>query len=415
MADKKTIKRLISKGLTGREAGLLTFHDNWEVDHGRPDLLSKSDFEKMRASLKDNQDISDYNRMVDAYRAVDYTLKAGLVICLEARENLNLATSIGEKYFMLNTVKMARIQQPVLMTEKEYQEKKAKQREEKLQEKLNLFQAANIRAAGIATEEQLQEADDDIEMLLINNEEIGDRAAEDILKALPADLEFQGEKISEIMDRANERGKLSTEDAADLFLEIELTGEQLYQTGLPEFVDWIDKYQYEQAAIIMNPSPELLDDKGYYTGEDGLQWLETLAENRVDIYEEKHVNICVNTARGQIKVFLAIAELFQTISELFGFSLMEDIDRQYELLESDVEQYNRAAKPSNITQYYPPEWNVSKISLAKLKPDKSEIEYLRERMAASLGEGWWTEKYSFEVQEDIRLAIKQLVTVRGEE
>ena len=316
---------------------------------------------------------------------------------------------------MLNTVKLARLQQPVLMTEKEYQDKKDKQREEKLQEELSLFDAAVMRAAGIATAEQLQQANNDIEMLLIDNEELGDRAAIDILGALPANLEFQGEKISEIMDRANERGKLSTEDAADLFLEIELTGEQLYQTGLPEFVDWIDKYQYEQAAIIMNPSPELLDDKGYYTGEDGLQWLETLAENRVDIYEEKHVNICVNTARGQIKVFLAIAELFQTISELFGFSLMEDIDRQYELLESDVEQYNRAAKPSNITQYYPPEWNVSKISLAKLKPDKSEIEYLRERMAASLGEGWWTEKYSFEVQEDIRLAIKELVTVRGEE
>ena len=72
MVDKKTFKNLISKGLTGKEAGLLAFHDSWEVDHMRPELLSESDFEKLKAGLVERQDIASYNRMIDAYRAVDY-------------------------------------------------------------------------------------------------------------------------------------------------------------------------------------------------------------------------------------------------------------------------------------------------------------------------------------------------------
>ena len=414
MVDKKTFKNLISKGLTGKEVGLLAFHDSWEVDHMRPELLSESDFEKLKAGLVERQDIASYNRMIDAYRAVDYTLKMARIISLEIESSLNLLYRVGHDYLIHNSVKVARLRQPVVFTEKQYLELKAKQREKKLQEEWTLFEAAMMRVMELATDEQKEEASQDPDELVQLYPDIGDEAAIQVLKALPDGFTFEGEKLEEIMDKP---GSLSTDDAADLFLEAKLTGEQLYQTGLPEFVERIDNYQpglYDNdpygsrdVSILVDPSPEILDENGYYKGEDGLAWMSTMTDNsRIDEeLKAKSFKTLVAQAKAKIKVFLAFYELFQALSDVLDFSLMEDLDKYYEDVEDDVELYNSAARPRAPLQYFPPDWKLSSISLSKLKPDKKEKEHLRDRMAMSFGDNWWTSNF----QIDIKEALGELV------
>ena len=52
MTTKTDIKKLLSKGLTGKEAGKLVLQDNWEYDHMRDDFLSERDLSAIKASLK---------------------------------------------------------------------------------------------------------------------------------------------------------------------------------------------------------------------------------------------------------------------------------------------------------------------------------------------------------------------------
>jgi len=495
MADRKTFKRLIAKGLTGREAGLLAFRDNWEVDHGRPDLLSKSDFEKMRASLKDNQDISDYNRMVDAYRAVDYTLKMTKIATLEIKELLSMLYHIGEDYFTHNTVKIARLSQPVVMTEKQYRERMAAQRERQFKELYSFYELLDPWSVDEVASRDIQDKCPDdkniLEWLYEEHHDLYQEAIQrlirviqedklmpviiqdkdrDRLKALEQDreqarLELPINKLSreELIDEAMEGGILEKDPEAEKkwkalreqeeklrkqfykdgyvdqdkliqhlqsLLDVDeyklgdellidyvfCSGQDLYQSGLPEWIRWIDEYHPgyytddygKGVAILVDPSPSLLDENGYYSGEDGLRWLEE-STSRALIEDGRKVRILASTTRGNIKAFMAIRELFQAVSDALGFSLMEDIEQYQEDIEGHVNQYNGAVRPRRPLVYFPDEWKLSTISLAKLKPDKRETEHLRERMAVSFGDNWWKSGEIKDIREDIRLALRDMI------
>ena len=75
MTTKKDISKLLSKGLTGKEAGRLILEDNWLVDHMREGFLSPKDVSAIKAGLKTTQDIQDYNSYVETYRIIDYSPK----------------------------------------------------------------------------------------------------------------------------------------------------------------------------------------------------------------------------------------------------------------------------------------------------------------------------------------------------
>ena len=77
MTTKADIKRLLSKGFTGKEAGRLIFHDNWLADTGRGGFLSEKDVSSLKAGLKGDKDIKEYNSYIRLYKYVDYTLKSG--------------------------------------------------------------------------------------------------------------------------------------------------------------------------------------------------------------------------------------------------------------------------------------------------------------------------------------------------
>ena len=192
--------------------------------------------------------------------------------------------------------------------------------------------------------------------------------------------------------------------------------QDLYQAGLPEWIEWIDEYTpgldddagWKGVAILVDPSSHQLDKNGYYDGRDGLAMMESLTGKI--LRDEAEVKNMATAAKAGIKIFLAIRELFQALSDVLGFNIMEDIDSSYKILEASIKLYNEAVKPGTWpTKFFPEEWKLSAISLAKLKPDKRETEHLRERMAVSFGDNWWKSGEIKDIREDIRLALRDMI------
>ena len=165
MANKADIKKLLAKGLTGREIARLILQDNWDVDHQREGLLSERDVSSLRASLKTTQDIEDFNRFVDIYRLVDYTLKDARIQALEAQNILMLANKELDTFWLEDTIRgIQGFLMPAIVTQKQYDDLKAKQKTFLLAEINSLKQVIEQRAFEITPKEVIDihfEGDDE--------------------------------------------------------------------------------------------------------------------------------------------------------------------------------------------------------------------------------------------------------------
>lgn len=154
MATNKDLKKILAKGLTGKEAGRLILQDSWDADHGREGLLSETDIRAIKSGLKTTRDIEDYNRLIEIYRLVDFTLKEARILALEAENILLLAGSEIEVYNLEDEVRTIQIFHiPAIVTQKQYEELKARQKENRLREAVNLKQILNQRAEMISSPE----------------------------------------------------------------------------------------------------------------------------------------------------------------------------------------------------------------------------------------------------------------------
>lgn len=129
MATKADVARLLKAGLTGQEAAKLILQDSWEVDHGRPGFLSQADIQRLKNGLRTQADMQEYNRLIHAYRLVDYTLKDARIVALEAIHSLLLASKELEVYWLEDRLRGIQLITPAIVTQRQYEELKAKQRE----------------------------------------------------------------------------------------------------------------------------------------------------------------------------------------------------------------------------------------------------------------------------------------------
>ena len=140
MPTKADIKKILSKGLTGREAGKLIFQDNWLVDTRRGGFLSERDMSSIKAGMRTDRDIKEYNSYVRLYKYVDYTLKEVRITALEAEAFLHYTYLLLQTYEKAEAFRMAYMFIPAIVTQKQYEELSAKQRALHLEEAISLDQ-----------------------------------------------------------------------------------------------------------------------------------------------------------------------------------------------------------------------------------------------------------------------------------
>jgi len=485
MTTKTDVKKLLSKGLTGKEAGKLILQDSWLVDHGKDGFLSERDISVIKASLKTTQDIQDYNSYVETYRIIDYTLKDAHIQALQLQIKMRAIIQLVSMYVYGYTSEIDNRTTPIIMTEKEYQDHKADQRKELLRELHSLDEVMLSRACEITPEEiQDQEPEDEyfLAWLKKDHPDIWKQIVSDILDLLrtgklrPALITGKDkESLTDLWDKIKElreslsiykisseellkitrdgsypaeedrllnikikelnkqeedllrslykaskgksqdrminslekilEGSLSQEEEDEILLYAFCSGEDLYQTGLPEQVKWIDEYKpgysstedgediLKGVAILKDPSPDQLDEKGHYKERHNrLELAQGIISKELDLQNS------IRMAKEMIKLVLSFRSVFEAVSEAIGLDFTEDIKEWIEDIQDIVTEYNRLRLEIDLTESMPKEIKdaLEPISLEKLTPYTKTIKYLRERVAKSLGEGWW---------EDIKTAL----------
>ena len=461
MPTKADIKKILSKGLTGKQAGRLTFQDNWLTDTRRGGVLTEKDHSYIRAGLKTEADRKDYNSYIRLYNYVDYTLKEARIVSLEAEVYLHITYRILDAYGVSEAFRWAEMYIPAIVTQKQYEELKIKQRALKLDQVSSLQELISYLAEvdfEIIVDDDEPESESESEIDFQNDERLI-QAVEQIKELLKAGklhplklkkredyydghkLKIPAQPVQEVVEMLDKflTGELQYGEDDSLRLTV-FRGRNLYETeGLEGFIkSWIEEYtpnwdeetsarpagrmQSQYVAIVQNPPPYnpdeegWIDERGYWREPDYLGLLGFDAVKNTE-RDTKSLNIFMHSTKERIKGFLAIKSVLEAISKVIDVDFLEDLN-QWELeLQTIVEVLN--AETTRLDGKWErlglPE--LKPIKIGKMKASPATLRYFRERMAMALGDNWWEapgENLQLEADEPDTLAHEFTEELRDE-
>lgn len=226
------------------------------------------------------------------------------------------------------------------------------------------------------------------------------------VKAYKAGLKKWTDKTREAVVRDLERlqaGTLSEEEEDRLMTRTLLSGRELYEAGVSSWVKRIDEgprpwevykdadYVAQEFAIVINPDTGNVDKEGNYTKTYDLLATEVNLIDRIGgrIGREELVRALKSwrsVSIDQVKLYMALKSVVQTLSEVMGVDFTEDFKRYDSRLEPSIELFNSRCKMPR-TRSTP---RITPINLERLKPSASSLRYYKERFAMSLGNEWET-------------------------
>lgn len=424
MPTKTDIKKILSKGLTGREAGKLIFQDNWLVDTRRGGFLSERDMSSIKAGLKTDRDIKEYNSYVRLYKYVDYTLKEARIVSLEAEVYLHITYRILDAYGVSEAFRWAEMYIPAIVTQKQYEELKIKQRALKLDQVSSLQELISYLAEvdfEIIVDDDEPESESEIDF---QNDERLIQAVEQIKELLKAGklhplklkkredyydghkLKIPAQPVQEVVEMLDKflTGELQYGEDDSLRLTV-FRGKNLYETEeLEGFIkSWIEEYtpnwdvetgarpegmmQSRYVAIIQNPLPEDLDKRGYWIERDYLGSYRKPDTKR----DSGLITGLMDASKERIKGFLGVQSVLEAISKVIEVDFLEDLEQWRQELQSIVEILNRQIESMDGKWERLGLPELKPIRIGRMKASASTIRYFRERMALALGENWWEE------------------------
>jgi hypothetical protein len=419
MRTKAEIRKLIRGGLTGEKAGKLVLEDNWLVDRGQEGFLTDKDMGYIKSSLKTSRDIEVYNSYIRLYELVDYTLKDAKIFALEAQLYLvkidkKLERLLQKTAHNWNLLTM----RPAIVTQKEYEDLSERQRQLiKMKKPIALDELLAFRAEHypedkgdrpLAWKTAIHEIQELIREGKLTPLKLKDK--QDYHDFMKREIDYRdAEDTVKWLNKLLEEGSSLPEEEMDILLERTVfIGSELYKTGLPEWIEWMDNYtpnldemtaarpedlmQSGRVAIIQNPKPEEVDRRGYWKKKDVFSSKEN---PEIEEYREA-VDIFLDAAKERIKSFLAILAVMDAISQIVGIDFSEDMRQWYEQIESTVENFNNDVD----SLFTPPQsWledlgDFSKscqMKIGSMKPTAKSLKYYQERMAIALGSDWMGE------------------------
>ena len=432
MPTKTDIKKILSKGLTGKQAGKLIFQDNWLVDTRRGGFPSERDMSSIKAGLKTDRDIKEYNSYVRLYRYVDYTLKEARILALEAESYLSYIYLLLQPYERAEAYRLAYMFIPAIVTQKQYEELSAKQKDIMLKRAMSLQELISI-LSGVELEYILDEDEPEPvidfqkdEKLIQAVEKVKELLKSGKLKPLKLEkwddyyqahkLKIPAQPVKEVVEMLDKilAGELQYDEDDSLRLTV-FRGQNLYE--IEELEGWIkeeiEEYspnwdvetgarpegmmQSRYVAIIQNPLPEDLDKRGYWIERDYLGSYRKPDTKR----DSGLITGLMDASKERIKGFLAVQSVLEAICKVIEVDFLEDLEQWREELQSIVEVINRLidSLDGSWERLGLPE--LKPIKMGRMKATASTIRYFRERMALALGENWWEEpRDNFKLEAD---------------
>ena len=455
MATKADVKAILKSGkLTGQEAARIVVQHYVDQDHKRGPLLTANEIERVKKAVarRPAEEVDLYNAILEAYRLSEYTLREAHIMALDILLHLERARASVHQVLMAWSLRHEQRDLPTIVTEKQFADLRARQRERKLQALHCLNEVIACRAGEttepgfhhtgceLLSDEEFNTAFDQA------SQEIADLIAEGKLQPVETDLRADDDRlrypntepppgletVEPWLNPVWSDG--TTEEEVDRQLRTYLTGAQLYQSGLPEWRREVDTYRHWQeqehmppeqqgpvVAVLQEPVewPVELDERGYYKAKDlvrlsGLAPIEEALQNDgrdlKQVLRDQHKWI-----RKSLREFLAHRPVHEALSSLVGVKLAEDLDTWQAQIEEAVASYVDLLKspvlqpvPEDMRPYWEPEWLARKpelptFTIDDLKPDAYRVRQLQERMALPLGDTWWewlAEEYRLAYEEE---------------
>ena len=422
MPTKADIKKILSKGLTGREAGKLVFQDNWLADTGRGGFLSERDMSSIKAGLRTDRDIKEYNSYIRLYKYVDYTLKEVRITALEAGSLLFYVYMLLQTYEKAEVFQLAYMDIPAIVTQKQYEELSARQRANKLNSVFTLQEVISVLSK-VELEVILDEDEPEPVIDFQKDERLIQAAGriKELLKSgrlKPLKLEKREDyydshklkipaqpvkEVVEILDKLL-TGELQYDEDDSLLLTAFRTKDCYELEELRDWMQsWVDIYmpnydeetsarpedmmQSRYVAIIQNPLPRDLDKRGYWIAKDYLG-----SNLKPDAKKDSEtITTFLHASKERIKGFLGVQSVLEAISKVIEVDFLEDLEQWRQELQSIVEILNRQIESMDGKWERLGLPELKPIRIGRMKASASTIRYFRERMALALGENWWEE------------------------
>ncbi len=418
MATKQGLERLLKKGtFTGREAARLILQDSVEVDHGREGFLSVKEIRQITNSLSPAEG-RDYNTWLDVYRTLAYFIKDSEILSWNAVYKLTEANLFIHQFILDFRIRIVKSYMPRIVTEKQYQDLKERQRKGILDSYRCLDQVFSDRAYDLAPEE-LQahyRGNNNLIAFLKDHPELYQEAERQIMEMVEAgrltlvELEHKASDKDRpsFIEPAYTEAKTSEEEERR-YLQTYISTKELYEAGFPEVVEWVEEFkpglleedEADSYAIIQPGGLYSADEQGYYKDPDWLSHLSWLGMLDEEFKEdngqglEAFLKQTHTITKSLIQRFLAGKSVVDTVSEMLGVNFGEDLKARYQHLITAIEAYNALLDMANHRLprkfYSGPRLTLHRIRLDKLKPSAQELKTLREQLASSLGEKWWDE------------------------
>jgi hypothetical protein len=349
------IKRIITKGLTGWQAGKLVLQDMIDTSLHRESVLSETDMAVIQQMPMEGADVRDYNMFMALSRGFYKGCIIAELACKDAClqiEYLNDALQDLEKRRMVELFESCG---PRMVTRNQYEEIVADQREGKIAFEYGLGYVIEQRFYAIAPPEAkmaVEESDRDIESMAdfvaaVPGEYAGlcKQAIDEIHKLhisgkLPAIYqEKDAQAVEPLLRRWKENG-LSPEEATRLVDLLYVTGQTLYACQeLPEWKPFMDQYQqhwlddderFRHTYAVLEDCPAVwLDKKGRYKGPSKpSEWITNSTESLLGLIDhngkpDKSIEKAGTELKGRlatiernVRVFLAIKTVLDTAVEV---------------------------------------------------------------------------------------------------
>jgi len=287
------VKRIISKGLTGWEAGKLALQDVVDCYLHRESVLTDADLETLRSVPMEGADVRDYNMFMALCRGFHFGYMLGEWACVDACLQISFLDEPLRDANKRRIVELFESCGPRIVTRKQYEDIVAAQRQKKLEFEYNLGYVIEEHFYVIAppgAREEIEEicpdvesAEDFVAAVPEKYKGICKQAVDDIRRLhtsgrLPAVCLREDAKEAEPLLAQWKKGQLSAQDAMKLVNMLFVTGRQLYDCDeLPEWKDYADTYhpymfgdedkRFQHAyAVLEGYSGVWVDKQGYYKG-----------------------------------------------------------------------------------------------------------------------------------------------------
>ena len=444
----KAISRIISKGLTGWEAGKLVLQDFIYEYYGKDSILTDTDRTSIQNMSIQGSDVKDYNMFMALCRGFYKGCMFGEWTCTDACLRISFIDQILDEAIKRRTIESFESAGPHIVTRKQYEDIVEAQRKKKLEFEYNLGYVIEERFYAIAPDGVRDEIDAlgiDIESAEELATAVNDKYA-DLYKQAESEIHklyFEGKldavyhnedvKIVEPLLNQWKKRNLPDKDVWKLVDMLFVTGQQLYDCNeIPEWKGYMDKYnkylfgdedeRFRYSYAILDDCPECwLDKQGFYKNlpkaSEHITRDTECVLGLIDLNQKIKKSIKsvgaylknrLDTAKNNIRQFLAIKIILDTVAEVVELDVPVSkgiFTDQYERINAFVTVYNfrlervREGKYSWESQ----ETKLEKvlkmlpaIDIEKLKPSSDSLKKLKDEILKDAhGEDWLQTKLLF--------------------